>query len=404
MRTHCRGANDQPSNTMGLERASLLLGAIAAVSLGASSLVLASGEQAKPVLTLRNANHPSISADGGRVAVAPEGGVAEVYQVSPKKKLHTFRPGGSRHWLSADGRVLATNGDSGLYLWDVDSGQELAKIAYGIRIIESWPRWLWDEASFSSDLSVVADEQEPLERNGRKESGVSLWDLKNRKLVRIFSEEYVEKDHWRAVSLSPDGRLLAASRNNVDHADRNATVVWDTQSGREILRLPFNSWWVALSSDGHRLVTSHLVSGGGEALIFSVTEQGKLRVERAPGQRPLPPSHYLMEVWDIQTGGRVSLIGAGKHTKATGAAVGVLSPDGKLLATSSLGYIVLWNADTGELLTSLPHDGHIPPREGIRTIAFSGDGGYLVTGSEPTEVVKVWRVADLLALPAVEPQ
>lgn len=376
-----------------------------ALCIGSSSLVLAGRQRVKPVLTLRNANHPTISADGSRVAVAPDSRVVEVYQVFPKHKLRTFRPGGSWHWLSADGRTLATNGDSGLHLWEVESGKELARIAYGIEIVKQYERWLSDAASFSSDLGFVADLLLP--RTGGREitPGIAVWDLEKRKLMRMFGENKHEKDFWGAVFLSPDARLMAASRNNVDNPERNVTVVWETQSGREMLRLPFACFWLAISTDGQRLATDHKVSGGGEAFAFSMTEKGELLVQRTPGAEvPTEPTRYLIQVWEIQTGRKVSVIGGGEYKTATRAAAGALSPDGKLLATSSLGYIVLWNADTGELLTSVPHDGHIPPREGIGNVGFSGDGRYLVTGSTPTEVVKIWRVADLLQNPAVEPR
>lgn len=360
---------------------------------------LATGRNgAKPILTLRNANHPTISADCSRIVVMPEIGVIEAYQVSPKRKLRTFRRAGSREWLSGDGRRLAVNGDDGLSFWDVDTGQELARITHGIELVKPHNRWLSDDASFSSDLRFVAEVQWLLKRNGREESGVSLWDLKSRKLARIFSEEHSPKDHWGSVFLSPDGRLLAASRTNIDKPERDITVVWETETGRELLRLPFASWWLAISGDGRRLAAHHKVYGAGEALTFSILTSDKLRVEPTPGQRPPEPSRYLTEVWDIQSGKRVSVIEGGgrEDPPATRAGAGVLSPDGKLLATSSLGYVVLWDAETGNLLASQSHDGHTPPREGIRTIAFSLDGRFLVTGSEPTEIVKIWSVEDLL--------
>jgi len=368
-------------------------------------LVLAPADQPapKPILTLRNANHPTISADGSRIAVGPECGVVEVYQVSPKRKLRTFRPGGCRQWLSSDGQTLVVNGDR-LRLLDVDSGQQLAEIdSMGIEGPEIW--WLEEGAPFSSDLRIVGDSLDLLKREGETTPGVALWDLENRKLIRTFGEDRYIKDHWGKVFLSADGRLVAASRWNVDRPERAMTAVWEVETRRELLRLPFQCFWLAISADGRRLVTEHRVSGGGESLTFSVTEKGELRVERTPGApQPAEPSVYHTEVWEIETGKQVSLIGGGKDTPFNRAGAGALSPDGKLLATGSLGYVVLWNAETGELLTSLPHEGRIPPREAVRSIAFSGDGRFLVTDSTPTEVVKVWRVGDLLALPAVEPR
>ena len=64
------------------------------------------------------------------------------------------------------------------------------------------------------------------------------------------------------------------------------------------------------------------------------------------------------------------------------------SPDGKLLATSSIDSTVkLWRVSDGSLARTLRHP------EAITSVAFSGDGAWLVTGSYDTNV-RVWRVSD----------
>ncbi|HXG68784.1 MAG TPA: hypothetical protein VNO70_27045, partial [Blastocatellia bacterium] len=102
-------------------------------------------------------------------------------------------------------------------------------------------------------------------------------------------------------------------------------------------------------------------------------------------------SPYSIEVWNIQTGQRVTQINGATGDPPQAMTGGALSPDGKLLATENGEEFLLWDADTGQLLVSQVHQKNYA----VRALAFSGDGRFLVSGSLG-EVVKVWRVGDLL--------
>jgi WD40 repeat protein len=185
-------------------------------------------------------------------------------------------------------------------------------------------------------------------------------------VVRQFhAGEFHAKDWWRDATMTPDGRILAATRYNDDHRDRNVTMVWEAATGRELLHLPFNSYFLTLSDDGKRLVTDSDKGGG-----------------------------YLAEAWEIATGKRISKIDGYAAGKKQRMPRGLLSPDGKLLATTGTPSLLLWDVDSGKLVAAQeavdPDSGDI-----VKAVAFSGNGQYVAVSSVG-EVLKVWRLADVL--------
>jgi WD40 repeat protein len=64
----------------------------------------------------------------------------------------------------------------------------------------------------------------------------------------------------------------------------------------------------------------------------------------------------------------------------------MFSPDGRLVAVLSRDSVQVWDVETGDLRSTLPHDGY------VRMASFSADGRSLVTqGDEP--VARVWDVS-----------
>jgi hypothetical protein len=407
----------------------LLLLTAASAALGCAAVVrgpappapgdipLATNRGAKPVLTLNDANHPSVSADGRRVAVTPEIGVTEVYDVATGRRLRAFRLEGSfGHAISADGARLVIFADTPLpdegrytkskreaLFYEIDSGRELARASAELSLGGEFASSLSVYAgsgqgteNISSDLRLVAApvykrQQDPPPGT----PGVVLGDLEKQSLVRGFGEFEEWDDDWSQVSLTPAARAVAATRHNIKNAGRNVTAVWDAQSGRELVRLPFKSVWLALSADGRRLVTSRDDSATGGSAVLSVDSQGRPRA-RAAGEAQggdRPSGGQITEVWDVASGRRLAEVGAALGGKRPPLARGTLSPDGRLLATASGGHVLVWDAASGRLSATQPH-GRGSDAARVKTVAFSADGQFLVT-SGFDENVKVWRVADL---------
>jgi WD40 repeat protein len=369
-------------------------------------------QKVTPLLVLSDANSPSLSADGRRIAVSPSIGLDEVYDVASGRKLQSFRvPNSFGSQLSANGKQLAifaplvsddpSSRPCNVLFFDVDSGREIKRsntcVKLGAKFLGSI---IIDNANnnrnLSSDLRLIAGpaSRGSLERRAlAKQPGIWLWDIANQRLDRTFGEFVVYDEYnfdtWKEVRLTPDGRVLAATRFN-RRSENLETVVWDTQSGSVLLRLPFASRSLALSDNGRRVAATREPPIGNEtnSVSLAVNPRGQVVANSSGvGNSERPPT----EVWDIETKKRVAEIGEyrGQRVPITGFA---FSPDGKLLATESVNCVLVWDADTGKLRTSLLHNEDYTDR--VRSVAFSSDGRYLVASSS-NELVKVWTIADL---------
>ncbi|MCX6925316.1 MAG: hypothetical protein NT154_19210, partial [Verrucomicrobia bacterium] len=158
-----------------------------------------------------------------------------------------------------------------------------------------------------------------------------------------------------AVALSPDGKLVAASRVN------GFIAMWELASFRLVREVQAHAmacFGLAFSPDGQTLASSGFW-------------------------------HNEVRFWNVDSGKLVREISVPKPGKLA------FSPNGKLLAigtgdiwgaplTESL--TLLYDAGTGEALGALPASGG-------RALAFSRDGEFLATAPARPGPLKVWNVA-----------
>ena len=193
-----------------------------------------------------------------------------------------------------------------------------------------------------------------------------------------------------SAAVSRDGRYIA-----VGLEDR-AVVLWDTLAGRPTRMLAGHQkvvLAVAFSPDG-----KHLVSGSADAtaVLWDVATGARLRtfaghtgsvVSAAftpDGTRLLTGSPDGTAIlWDVATAAVVFTL---RSKEVLGVAI---SPDGATLATASSGDLTttLWDARTGKPNVVLR--GH---KEGVTSVAFSPDGGRVLTGSFENRGM-VWETA-----------
>src|SRR5436305_2125361 len=150
------------------------------------------------------------------------------------------------------------------------------------------------------------------------------------------------------IRISPDGRLIATS--GTTHA-----VVWDVRTARVLRAFP---------------------AGGGSNTVAFSPDGRVLAVEGQPTD--------AIKLYDLRTGHQVVEL-----PKRDGTPQYIdFSPDGKLLASATLGGVVdLWDVATGKLLARLPN------ASGYDSAAsFSPDGTLLAVG-DTSGIVVIWDVA-----------
>ncbi|MCL4299604.1 MAG: CHAT domain-containing protein [Anaerolineae bacterium] len=290
--------------------------------------------------------------------------------------------------------------------------------------------------------------------SGSDDNTARVWNVSTRE------NQHILQGHTAPVTdldFSPDGRYVATC------SEDGTARIWDILSGQEQAILlghnaPINT--IRFSPDGHYVITGsddgtarvwdakvhqlhHVLTGQEAVLIVDISQDGRYVVVGSKGT--------TARIWDIETGqekytlsggpstsgqdnypissvafspnslyvvtGGVSFLGNDRNysgdawsppiqmwTVANGKEAKILaeyrpirsmsfSPDGRYLVTGGDNRlimpreteVVIWNVETGEFKQSL--EGHM---NSIMDLSFSPNAEYLVTGSED-ETARVWR-------------
>ena len=362
----------------------------------------------------------SFSNDGKRLLVPTRDGRATVFSVGDGRRVGRVgdarSANGAAVVLTPTGDVVVTGGADGvLRRWRVEDGKllgTLGGVAGGgpdpvTRIaIDPHERWLAG-AHQSGRLELVREQDGALstrlllDGSGGAITGLALSADGERiatsgqdGIARVWSREGRRVQQLRAapgrfpvfaVALSPDGhRLITTLLGN--------SALWDTDTGRRIAALPGHAAAVtsaAFSADGLFAVTG---SADATARVWRVRPQplspegdlvGVLRghdidvreVAFAPDGRRVATasSDGTARLWEPTAGHALALVA---HRGASAAA---LSPDGRLLATRGAGAAaLLWDARTGAQLGRVAIEGE-PIASG--PLAISPDGREIAVGN-----------------------
>lgn len=267
--------------------------------------------------------------------------------------------------FSPDGGHLAVGTNRKTTLILDDRGTELAALQHGsmvagvlcVRFTPDGRRF----ATASSDLYV------------------RVWNAGTES--RRFPGRYAVKD----LVFSPDGRGLTA-------VSRREMRMWDTQTGRELLKVPhdFTAEGVDFSPDGLRFVC--ICTDGFTRVCDTATGTEFLRVKHdgiAHGVAFSPDSRRFatatssgVTLWSAETGDQLLVVIRGRKVHDV-----AFSPDGRLLGTAEHdGAARVWDAGNGTELLGIPHS------ERVRAIAFAPDGGRLATAAGKT--VHLWQLKE----------
>jgi WD40 repeat protein/serine/threonine protein kinase len=266
--------------------------------------------------------------------------------------------------VSPDGRAVASASDDWVVkVWDLATGQ--------VRHSLSGHTGAVCGLAFSPDGTQLA--------SGSRDGTISLWDVDGGTELRALH------GHSRAFSrlqFSPDGRTLAAG-------GQDGTVkLWDPATGKAGDSLPGHAGvvrCVAFSPDGKRLASGgedktvglHDLAGGGSrkftvpAAVNDVAFSADGRTLAAVCDAP----ESAVRLWDVESGAETTWPG---HTASVRGLA--FSPTEPLLATCAEdGTVRLWDR-TGSDPRARVIDLGAPP-SGVRAIAFTPDGRYLVTAN-----------------------
>lgn len=272
------------------------------------------------------------TADGKRLAVAVNSRI-HLLDTGDRRLLHalTGHQDEVRHVsFSPDGRrLLSAARDQVIRLWDVATGQGLAKFHRHTATVNG-VAWLPSGQGF---VSAGADR------------GIFVWD------VDTGHRRWKLRSHTgdvKAVAVSADGRqILSASW---DHTLR----LWDLETGTESLRLGgsmnyFNA--AALSPDGRTAL------GGG--------------------------SDNLVHLYSLESGKELRVFEG--HTNAVTSVA--FCPDARrILSAGSDGELRLWDVETGMLVASFPAHGG-----GVFAAVCLGDGRKALTGGADRSL-RLWKL------------
>ena len=327
------------------------------------------------------------SPDGSRLAVATQLGIW-VYDTQTGRELallkeHTDTVTSLAY--SPDGRTLASGSlDRTILLWDTQTGTRRSTLSpiSGVHSL-----------AYSPDGSTLA--------TGGRHGTVQLWDAATGNLRSTHSEH---TDSVLSLAFSPDGSTLASSGGG---GEKNV-ILWDAATGSLRNTLGYHSYsTLAFSLDGRTLAlgrsgavdlwdmetgslrnTLPRIDGSGSVLSLAYSPDG-LTLAGGTGRNTIG-------LWNTQTD---TLINTLEHRGSVLSLA--FSPDDRTLASgvgdisvrddvsddvSGDGTVRFWDIATGSVINTLR--GH---SSDVYSIAYSPDGSTLASGSDST--ILLWDVA-----------
>jgi WD40 repeat protein len=286
--------------------------------------------------------------------------------------------------VSPDGARLCvhTGGDrTGIAVFDATSGKQTAVCrghSEGVRVYGFSP----DSLRFAS---------------GSMDRTARVWDAATGALLATC------KGHTSTITsatFSPDGaRLVTASADGMVRQ-------WDAKTGQEV-EPPYDRHtadlcsavyspdgeWVASAGDDRtirvwrargRQDVAVLHGHTGSVIQVAFTPDGRRLASRSSRWGGITLWDNTVRIWDVDS--RATLPVLRGHTRTIYPVA--YSPDGRWLASGSWDSTVrLWDAATGEMCATLPHDSY------VWDLAFGPDGKWLATGCGAEDRLRIWDVA-----------
>jgi WD40 repeat protein len=327
----------------------------------------------------------------------PDGAVA---RLGPLR----FRHDGVFHGgmaFTPDGKGLVANATSGVHIWDPATGKERLRIPVPQQI------GLFETVGLCvSPDGITLAICEPHWVNGLVKSKVSLWDLRNGKLMRVLP---LPKGEERKVGIikmcfAPDGKSLAMS-----HIDGGKAFLFDLKSDtiRAYFAEPgFHVFHLAFSPDGNILAGSLFSpsstnpgNADNKVVLWNSATGKVVRIIRdrrqdgnIVGSMALSPTGKILacthndsiQLFDPETAKEIRQL----EVPAGGLVKGLaITPDDKKLLARQTTGVLVWDLQSGKLLRTLTTR---VPR--VESMALSPDGNTVALATKGT-TIQVWDVA-----------
>ena len=271
--------------------------------------------------------------------------------------------------VSPDGTQLAIATGIGVWLYDAQTGDEIALLTGHTRRVRS--------VAYSPNGKTLAS---------GSSSEIRLWDPSTQAHKTTFMDQQAS-----SLAYSPDGRTLAAGRwqgidlLNVQTGERKSSLSGHTEDVRVL----------AFSSDGKKLASA--ADHHEDATIFLWNARTGKHLRTLTGHpRNVHSLTFSPDNSTLASGSRDDIIRlwnakTGKQTRTIEEWSDSLTyfPDGKTIGVGQGGTIVLLNANTGDVSQGLPAH-----KDGIHSLIFSLDGSTAVSSSWDG-TTRVWNVETL---------
>ncbi len=333
----------------------------------------------------------NVSPDGKRLEVVPFSERAlHVFDLDTAKELPQSdtadRRGVSDLAICADGTVLSTAYDD-VRIWDLRTARQSQQFKLGHRA------WAW-KLSLRADERVIAS----IDVNSAE---VRLHERQTGRLVRTIN---TGGENLHAVAFAPRGNLLATGAMNWRRDPAGAATaltLWDSDTGKEVLRGTHFPWTMCFSPDGQHLAYVDAdrvkvwlldLATGRERQLLSL-KRGNAVAFSPDGQTLACDDDKAIILWEVASRQERGRIDVATESIFAGLPIDTLafSPDGRWIAVGEERLVQLCDVLRGETVHTF--QGHIGQ---VARLVFGADGRTLVSASYDTTLL-AWDVGAVVS-------
>jgi len=325
----------------------------------------------------------AFSSDWRLAALAgDESGAVKVWEIVTGREVKTLAGDAGIYFIafSPNGRILVTGSNKGGFketfkFWDVTSGRELRSVKSGVPPV----------SSSDGRFTVIIDGEGAYSRIAKFLDATSG---KAAKSIKLDGYSYYE-----SLALSPDGRTLATLGRSLSltpgspPTDHSVITLWDVGGGKPLgaLRYPLTGALFAFSPDSRTMVSVASAGYDNKRITLTDTRTGAeirslpwkgwpVAVGFSPDGRLIAAKAQNSDItlWDAASGREVGTLAASGYSSYA------FSPDGRFIAAGGKQdkTLALWDIGNGHLVKTFK--GHGTSAEFIR---FSPNGSVLAASS-----------------------